>query len=341
MLSNRLCSGCGRQVRLAATIQSPRCPACRLSLLPPVPETRPCLRCYVPIPADSPYIRCMRCEAIRSSTSHSYSPCYDCRALFPTQRGVIRCIDCRSRRSIVVQRPMEFNHTHSISFDPTLNSFQPLNTLATPRQPKRQRTKPPGPPRPAPPPVTAESEKQGSVITRAIAFLLQEHKSRVLASGLFPPDISTPLVRQSIARFGKQIAAASKDVACCSCGVLIPSSDTRRVLDGDPVLALLEGFLDHCGYTDDFWNFCSGCHAALLRGNAPKFSAKNNVNVLPCQHYPETLKDLTLTEEYVIAKSHPVGVILKLRPGGRSSPANYHALRGHFIIIPQDPKPLL
>jgi hypothetical protein len=32
---------------------------------------------------------------------------------------------------------------------------------------------------------------------------------------------------------------------------------------------------------------------------------------------------------------------LKLRPRGRESPLNYHALRGHFIVIPQDPGPLL
>ncbi|KAJ5367173.1 hypothetical protein N7541_001114 [Penicillium brevicompactum] len=103
----------------------------------------------------------------------------------------------------------------------------------------------------------------------------------------------------------------------------------------------LEGFLDRCGHIDGFWNLCSGYHAALLRGSAPKFSAENKVNVTMCQHYPDSLKDLTLTKEYLIARSHPVGVIVKLRPGGRMSPANYHALRGHFIIIPQDPKPLL
>jgi hypothetical protein len=30
-----------------------------------------------------------------------------------------------------------------------------------------------------------------------------------------------------------------------------------------------------------------------------------------------------------------------LRPGGRPSPINYNALRGHMIVIPQDPGPLL
>lgn len=67
----------------------------------------------------------------------------------------------------------------------------------------------------------------------------------------------------------------------------------------------------------------------------------NSVNVNRCQDYPSALEALTLTEEYLIAKWHPLGVVLKLRPGGRSSPVNYHALRGHFIVIPQDPAPLL
>jgi hypothetical protein len=73
----------------------------------------------------------------------------------------------------------------------------------------------------------------------------------------------------------------------------------------------------------------------------PKFSAKNMVNVTLCQGYPSALEGLTLTEEYLIAKCHPLGVVLKLRPGGHLSPVNYHALRGHFIVIPQDPGPLL
>jgi hypothetical protein len=53
------------------------------------------------------------------------------------------------------------------------------------------------------------------------------------------------------------------------------------------------------------------------------------------------LKDLTPVEESLIAKCHPLGIIIKLRPGGRASPLNYRASRGHFIVIPQDPEPLL
>jgi len=65
------------------------------------------------------------------------------------------------------------------------------------------------------------------------------------------------------------------------------------------------------------------------------------MNVTMCQDYPSELKDLTPVEECLIAKCHPIGTILKLRPGGHSTPANYHALRGHMIVIPQNPEPLL
>ncbi|CZR62113.1 uncharacterized protein PAC_12010 [Phialocephala subalpina] len=53
------------------------------------------------------------------------------------------------------------------------------------------------------------------------------------------------------------------------------------------------------------------------------------------------LEDLTAAEECLIAKSHPVGTILKLRLGHHSSFVSYNALRGHMIVIPQDPGPLL
>ncbi|CAG8102726.1 unnamed protein product [Penicillium nalgiovense] len=340
MSSIRPCYDCGRQVRLSTTIQPPRCPACRLPFLPPMLETHPCLRCHVPVPASSSGVRCARCEAVLS-LDVSYSPCYDCWIPFPSRPGVMRCFNCRSRRTNVVQRPVNFRLTYGTSFDPTMNSFELPNTPTNPSQRKRRRSLPRDLPPPTPASDTIETEDTSFVINRAVNFLLQEHCSRVAASSLFPPEISPSHIRLSVTQFEKGMALASRDITCSSCGTFVPTTDTRQVLDGDSLLRPLEGFLDRCGYIDGFWNLCSGCHAALLRGTAPKFSAENKVNVTLCQGYPDSLKDLTLTEEYLIAKSDPVGVIVKLRPGRRMSPANYHALRGHFIIIPQDPKPLL
>jgi hypothetical protein len=42
-------------------------------------------------------------------------------------------------------------------------------------------------------------------------------------------------------------------------------------------------------------------------------------------------------QKTLIRLSNPLGVIVKLRPGGRRSSISHRALRGHFIVIPQDP----
>ena len=60
-----------------------------------------------------------------------------------------------------------------------------------------------------------------------------------------------------------------------------------------------------------------------------------------CQRYPAELEDLTLIEEYAIARSHPIATILKLKPNGLSNPTAYNGIRGHVVAIPQNPGPLL
>lgn len=118
-------------------------------------------------------------------------------------------------------------------------------------------------------------------------------------------------------------------------------ADLYHVDDEDPFLLPLNGVLDHCGRHGRSWALCSSCYRALGRGTIPKLSAKNLVNVTLCQDYPSALDGLTLTEEYMITRCHPVGLIVKLRPGGRRSTINHRALRGYFIVIPQGPSPLL
>lgn len=322
MLTLRSCFDCGRQVRLSVTIQPPRCPACRLARLPAPLETRPCLRCRIQIPINSSDLHCRGCQARRASDV----TCRDCGNPFPARPHIIRCPACRARRSTTIRAPIDFSRLHSTSFDPFVNSFQ--------RSDPHQQICPRTLPSTSPPTQSTQSVSMSFVINQGISFLRREYESRVHASHVFPPQISPSHIRISIARFENDMAIASRDATCSSCGKLVPSHDIRQFLDRDPLLQPLEGFLDICGRSNGFWNLCSMCHAALLRGSVPKFSAKNNVNITLCQDYPCALKDLTLTEEYLVAKSHPVGVVIKLRPGGQTSPANYHALRGHFIIIP-------
>lgn len=194
-------------------------------------------------------------------------------------------------------------------------------------KPKRQRT--------------LRSNASQEVLERSLAFLRDDYQARSAASDLFPPNVSPRSIRESMGRYEDELANASARGLCASCGMEVPAANVLHVVGNDPILVPLVGSLDSRGLYGNRWSFCSSCHNALIRNVIPKFSGKNLVNVTLCQHYPSVLEDLTPVEECLIARSHPLGVILKLRPGGRSSPISYRALQGHFIVIPQDPIPLL
>ena len=143
-----------------------------------------------------------------------------------------------------------------------------------------------------------------------------------------------------------QDACASVETSCASCGEFMAKAGSELIsVDDDRLYSMksLEGVvqLDKCSIVDGSYQFCKTCFNDLNRGRIPKFSALNAVNVNMCQHYPPELEDLTLMEEYVIARSHPIGTILKLKPNGVRNPTAYNGIRGHIITIPQDPGPLL
>ncbi|PVH90251.1 hypothetical protein DM02DRAFT_665324, partial [Periconia macrospinosa] len=174
----------------------------------------------------------------------------------------------------------------------------------------------------------------------AVGLLEDEFNLREVASRQFPPEISPSHVRSSISKYEDEMSAASQRSICCSCGKFF-AVHTYHISDEDDFIQAHQTSLDRCGHHGNSWIFCGLCYVAIRRSSIPKFSAENFVNVTMCQHYPSALEDLTPVEECLIAKCHPVGTILKLRPGGRASPTNYNALRGHMIVIPQDPGPLL
>lgn len=103
---------------------------CRLASLPPLFQSRPCLGCSVPIPANSHDLHCGHCRTQPPPRPLFVSrPCYDCGTHFPAPSRVIRCFDCRSRRSTIIQAPIDYGRLCTTTFDPFVNSFQrPRNT---------------------------------------------------------------------------------------------------------------------------------------------------------------------------------------------------------------------
>jgi hypothetical protein len=179
------------------------------------------------------------------------------------------------------------------------------------------------------------------ITNQALKLLRDDLESRESASADFPPVISKAQIRASITRFQLLTDDTSQQGVCSSCGRLVPVPELVEMEDADPLLQPMAGHLDYCGRHESEWDVCLTCLKSLSQNALPKFSALNRVNMTMCQNYPAVLESLTPVEECLIARCHPLGIILKLRPGGHASPASYRALRGHFIVIPQDPEPLL
>jgi hypothetical protein len=141
-------------------------------------------------------------------------------------------------------------------------------------------------------------------------------------------------------------AIAATQKICGSCGSFI-NQDIFQLSKDDPFLqpfSIEPGLplrLDSCTLFENSYQFCQPCHTAIQQRYPPKFSALNAVNVSLYQDYPCILKDLTLIEECLIARSYPIASILKLRPNGAFNPAAYNRLRGHIVVLPQEPSPLL
>jgi hypothetical protein len=178
--------------------------------------------------------------------------------------------------------------------------------------------------------------------------LIDDYNKRKAATARFPPKITSQHIRKAMRRYERVVedACAGVETSCASCGEFMAKDDSELIPLDDDRLRLLkstEGVLqlDNCSIVDGSYRFCKSCFNALNRGKIPKFSALNALNVTMCQHYPAELEDLTLMEEYAIARSHPIGAILKLKPNGVRNPTAYNGIRGHIVTIPQNPGPLL
>jgi hypothetical protein len=128
-------------------------------------------------------------------------------------------------------------------------------------------------------------------------------------------------------------ACASVETSCASCGEFMAKDKLYLIpLDDDRLYSMRtpggEVQLDNCGtIVNGSCRICITYLDALNKGNIPKFSALNAVNVIMCQHYPLELQDLTLMEEYVVARTHPIGTILKLKPYGVRNSTAYNGIQ--------------
>lgn len=104
---------------------------------------------------------------------------------------------------------------------------------------------------------------------------------------------------------------------------------------------IVEDDLDCCGRVDAGSHFCKFCYGMVVEKKIPKFGSINCIYVSHYQKYPDILNNMTAVEEAVIARAHPIMSIIKLRPSSSGFLTSYHCIRGHTVVLLQNPGPLL
>ena len=193
---------------------------------------------------------------------------------------------------------------------------------------------------------STSSQKQSNFQTHRNCWtrsklLEEEQKEITAASEAFPPTITPSILRTCTQEYHQIIKTGSRRDSCASCGSLFEEASLRHVAIEEPYISTKLSYLDRCGKHEDVVMLCGGCGTSLQKNAVPKFSAINYINTTLCQAYPPELEGLTYIEECVIALAHPIGVIIKLTGGGRSSGIEYRGSRGHFVTFKQDPSQLL
>ncbi len=197
---------------------------------------------------------------------------------------------------------------------------------------------------------TAQNKHNRASPINAQQILIDDFNCRKHAAMTFPLKLSDSTTRAAVKQFQLYLAEVASDLGhvCTSCGLFIPVAEVTQLHHANLIFqkgisfnAFSEESLDTCGQNGDHFYFCQSCVNDIQKSKPPQFCCINDVNTYTCHSYPESLKDLTLVEEAVIARAHPIISIIKLRPSGASISASYSRIRGHVIIFLQQPGPLL
>ncbi len=135
---------------------------------------------------------------------------------------------------------------------------------------------------------------------------------------------------------------------CRCCGLFISAQKSQLFATNDLFIcnATISGLLvisdvNSCSISTDDIRLCPTHYRLLLRRNKPKFGILNSLPRIECQSYPLVLADLSLAKKAVITRAHPVVSSLKLRPSEVFNLVAYSRIKGHAILLPQNPAPLL
>ncbi|MCJ1350012.1 hypothetical protein MMC31_008255, partial [Peltigera leucophlebia] len=145
--------------------------------------------------------------------------------------------------------------------------------------------------------------------------LVDDFQQRKEAWLRFPPPLNNETTRAAIHRYQVQTDDATMHLnhVCGSCSRFTHPSELKIIPKDNPVVttASATGFFsldqfDSCGCSSQSYTFCKECWKRITEGKSPKYSISNGMPQLCCQNYPSALENLSIAEEAVIARAHPV-----------------------------------
>jgi hypothetical protein len=108
------------------------------------------------------------------------------------------------------------------------------------------------------------------------------------------------------------MSTTSERSICSSCGSFVATANVHKIDDHDGLIPQRQNSLDQCGHHEGSRNFCDFCYTA--RPYASDYSQVLRSKFRQCNYVSTlsvcALEDLTVVEECLIAKCHPVGTIL-------------------------------
>jgi hypothetical protein len=202
------------------------------------------------------------------------------------------------------------------------------NNQATPRPRKRRQ-------------VRREPDMEPAEPALIQSLLAEEFSTFEKETADFPPTITTDIKRSCLEAFHTRVEMEAKRSPCEICGMLYPTHKLDTLSVEDPRLRGSSHLFSCCGSNPGHTiSLCTTCAGDVVKGRVPKYSSGNCVNITRCDKYPEELKDLTFVEEALIARSHPIGCVMKLSKGVWKG-IEYNGIRGHFCTFRQDHNQLL
>ena len=156
----------------------------------------------------------------------------------------------------------------------------------------------------------------------------------------FPPLLKDD-TNYKAAKDSKDKTTASMKMVCNSCGLFIKFGRDNAIDKSCPLFeaairtrVFSEASPDPCDIEGSSI-FYDICYATIAASKPSNFGRMNAVNTTCCHQFPTVLNDLTLVEEAIIARAHPMILTLKLRPAGRASPqSTYKSFPDRAVVLP-------